>query len=48
MPGIWELASITVKFALYLSILTAAGTVFIGLIFKLSDIRKEINKIISG
>ena len=40
MPGIWELASITVKFALYFSILTAAGTVFIGLIFKLSDIRK--------
>ena len=40
MPGIWELVSITVKFALYLSILTAAGTVFIGLIFKLSDIRK--------
>ena len=40
MPSIWELASITVKFALYLSILTAAGTVFIGLIFKLSDIRK--------
>lgn len=40
MPGIWELASITVKFSLYLSILTAAGTVFTGLIFKLSDIRK--------
>ena len=40
MLGIWELASITVKFALYLSILTASGTVFIGLIFKLSDIRK--------
>jgi len=40
MPGIWELASITVKFSLYLSILTAAGTVFTGLIFKLSNIRK--------
>jgi putative copper resistance protein D len=40
MPGIWELASITVKFALYFSIFTAAGTVFTGLIFKLNDVRK--------
>ena len=40
MPGVWELASIAVKFALYLSILIAVGTVFIALIFKLSDIRK--------
>ncbi len=40
MPGMWELASITVKFALYFSIFTAAGTVFTGLIFKLNDVRK--------
>ena len=40
MPDIWELASITVKFALYFSIFTAAGTVFTGLIFKLNDVRK--------
>jgi putative copper resistance protein D len=40
MPGIWELALITVKFALYFSIFTAVGTVFTGLIFKLNDVRK--------
>ena len=40
MLDIWQLASITIKFALYLSILTAAGTIFIGLIFKLNDVRK--------
>lgn len=39
MPDVWELAAIITKFALYLGILTAAGTVIAALMFRLDRYR---------
>lgn len=35
MPDIWELAAVATKFALYVGVLTASGTVMVALIFRL-------------
>ena len=40
MPDIWGLAAIATKFALYLGILTSAGTVFVALLFRLANMRR--------
>ena len=39
MPDIWDLAAIITKFALYLGVLTAAGTVLAALMFRLNQFR---------
>lgn len=39
LPDIWGLASIVAKFGLYLGVLTAAGTVFAALLFRLDQYR---------
>ncbi len=39
MPDIWALAAIATKFALYLGVLTAAGTVIAALLFRLNRYR---------
>ncbi|WP_415401377.1 CopD family protein [Tateyamaria sp. SN3-11] len=39
MPDIWGLAAIATKFALYLGVLTATGTVFAALVFHVQGIR---------
>ena len=39
MLDLWELASITSKFAIYLGVLTSVGTVFAAILFRLSDFR---------
>ena len=39
MPDIWSLAAIITKFALYLGILTATGTVLAALMFRLNQFR---------
>lgn len=40
MPDIWGVASIVTKFALYIGVLTAAGTVMAALLFRLTRYRK--------
>ncbi len=39
MPEVWGLATIAAKFALYVGVLSAAGTVFVAQIFKLTPYR---------
>ncbi|MFT6298658.1 MAG: putative copper resistance protein D [Yoonia sp.] len=39
MPDVWGVAAIAAKFALYLGVLTAAGTVIAALMFRLKDYR---------
>ena len=41
MPDIWGLAAIVTKFALYLGILTSAGTVLAALAFRLDSYRGQ-------
>lgn len=38
MPDIWGLAAIAAKFAIYLGVLTSAGTVFVALLFRVTDV----------
>lgn len=40
MPDVWTLAAITAKFALYIGVLAAAGTVFAALAFRLDQYRR--------
>ncbi len=40
MPDIWGLAAIAAKFALYLGVLTSAGTVFAALVFGTANMRR--------
>lgn len=40
MPDIWGLAAIATKFALYLGILTSAGTVFVAVLFQVANTQR--------
>ncbi|MGB3246523.1 MAG: CopD family protein [Sulfitobacter sp.] len=40
MPDVWSLAAIAAKFTLYCGVLTAAGTVIAGLLFRLDQYRR--------
>ena len=41
MPDIWILAALITKFALYLGVLTSAGTVLAALVFRLKNYRSS-------